>query len=129
MKKTFTTEVSESRVVEISINGDLLELQIEELSQSLQEATEVIQSAFINFQEKLNILVDLSNFSGNYVVESLVLMVKFSSETKQYVKKTAIYGASDKDKMAVEMISALSDRSDLKTFTTKEEALEWLKAS
>jgi len=128
MQKPVTLEVSEDNIIKLSINGDLLDQQIDDLSNSLQEATEIINNTFSSLQKKLKILVDLNNFSGRYTVKPLVKMVEFSNTTKKFVEKTAICSSSDKDKMAAEMVAALSGRSDFKTFNTKEEALEWLGA-
>jgi len=129
MEKPITIEIQENNIVKISINGDLLDQQAEALSKSLEEAEQIIISTFNNLQKKLIVLVDLNNFSGRYVVASLIKMVEFSNATKQYIEKTAVYGSSDKERMAAEMVAALSERNDLKTFTTKEEALEWSTAS
>ena len=129
MEKPMTVEVSKNNIVKIAINGDLLGGQIEALSNAIEEATQVITATFANLQNKLKVLVDLNNFSGRYVLDSLVKIVGFSNATKHCIEKTAVFGNADESNMAAEMVAALSGRSDLKTFATKEEALEWLAAS
>jgi hypothetical protein len=75
----------------------------------------------------LHVLLDMTNFTGNYCLEALSLFTGFAKTNKSFIERTASFGGSDKVKMAGEIVITLSGRDNIKIFNTKEEALNWLK--
>ncbi len=127
MAQSIETTVDENNMITISITGDLSEDKMESLVASLGESVQVIVDAFnAAGQKKVKVLVDLSQFSGKYVIKSFTEMVNFAIKTNPYVEKSAVFGGADKEKMAAEMVIALSHRDNIKVFDTKEQAIAWL---
>lgn len=71
MDKSIETSVGQGNVIHISIVGDLLEDTMDSLVASLGESVQVIIDAYNTAgQKKVKVLVDLSQFSGKYVIKS-----------------------------------------------------------
>ncbi len=121
-------KVNDNNIVNIAIIGDLLDDKIEKLTSSLYEATQIIRDIYSNTHKRVKVMIDLSNFNGKYTVKSFNAWVNFADNTKQYAEKSAVFGGSNIEKMAAEMVITVAGRTDsIKIFRTKEEALVWLK--
>ena len=96
---------------------------------SIQEVIKIIVKTHNSLGHKLKVVVDTNHFTGRYTADALFQMVYFSNATKQYIEKTAVYEDSDNKKMAAEIVAAFSERNDIKTFSTKQDAVEWLAPS
>lgn len=110
----------------IKFVGDLTTDRLEDLKTELQVATASILATFNETQKKIHILLDMSEFSGNYSLDALTSIVEFAKGNVPYVEKTACFGGSDKVNMAGEIAIVLSHRDNIKICHTKEEALQWL---
>ncbi len=96
--------------------------------------------AFIDWTEKVKKLVkDMSDkHPGNVLILSDVSKVThFESKpivplrellhyNKQYPAKSAVIGAKDLTRVLLDTVISLTSRDNIKQFTTKEDALEWL---
>ncbi|OGZ70030.1 MAG: hypothetical protein A3F47_01575 [Candidatus Staskawiczbacteria bacterium RIFCSPHIGHO2_12_FULL_38_11] len=127
MTQSIETKIDENNIITVAIIGDLLEDKMDNIVSSLKDSVKIITDAYDNAgQKKVKVLVDLSNFDGKYAIKSFTHMVNYAIQTDQYVEKSAVFGGNDKEKMAAEMVIALSHRDNIKIFDTKEEAMEWL---
>ncbi len=111
----------------LSLNGDLVQEKLNEFKSDLASASAMISDQYHIENKPLHILLDLTNFTGNYCLDALSLFTGFAKTNKSFVEKTASFGGSDKVKMAGEIVITLSGRDNIKIFNTKEEALAWLK--
>lgn len=113
--------------VTIKFVGDLVSGRVEDFKAELQVASATILNAYNETGKKLHILLDMSEFTGNYSLDSLNSLVAFAKSNVPYVEKTAAFGGSDKVNMTGEIAIVLAHRDNIKIFHTKEEAVSWLK--
>ncbi len=126
--KPITVEVDGDNIVHLALVGDLLEDKTDALVSGLTQAVAIISQLHDVQQKKVDVLTDMSQFDGQYSIKAFTAMVGFVNDTKPYVGKSAVFGGSDKGKMAAEMVIALAHRDNtIKVFPSKEEALAWLK--
>lgn len=127
MEKSLTTTIAPDGVcITLTFRGDLADTQIEGFKKDLDEAAQTIAAQFQKRGRKLLVLLDMTDFTGNYIEESLAALVQFAEHNADYVEKTASFGGSDKVKMAGEVAIVLSHRDNIKICDTQEEAMKWL---
>ena len=117
-----TTKDEKYPYIHIQFIGDLVTERYEDFKTGLMQASDMIEKTANEANKKVKIILDLTEFSGNYSLPSLNLVVDFAKSNVPYVEKTASYGGSDKVNMAGEIAVALSGRDNIKICKTKEEA-------
>lgn len=126
MKSPIEFSVDQDKIIRLAIVGDLSEDKLEPLSISMYEFRKAVEGLYRQQNRGVKILVDLTEFSGKYAVKCFTELVDSAKLSKPYIAKSAIFGGSFKVKMAVEAVSALAQRENMKIFDTKEQALDWL---
>ncbi len=127
MEKTLKASLQpENNCVLLVLSGDLVQDKVERFKSDLAEASALIADQYHVHDRPLHILLDLTDFSGNYCLEALSLFTGFAKTNKSFIEKTASFGGTDKVKMAGEIVITLSGRDNIKICSTKEEALAWL---
>lgn len=121
-----TTEIRDDGIMYMKLTGGLGNDVVEGLQSAVRVGTQMIK----NHQEKtgknVNILFDMTTFTGEYSVSALQVFVDFSKETKPFVAKTACYGGPVTGQVAGEMVATLAGRDNIHFFGTEEKALAWL---
>jgi hypothetical protein len=116
----------EGGYIVIAFHGDLIRDTVEEFKQELDFASGVVEKYYKDTGAKVHILLDMSDFSGNYALDALSALVAFARHNKPFVERTASFGGSDKVIMAGEVAIALSGRDNIKLFKRRDDALAWL---
>jgi hypothetical protein len=117
----------QNKCILLEVYGDVVQDNIEQFKNDLAEASAIIVDEYHAHNKPLHVLLDMTNFTGNYCLEALSLFTGFAKTNKSFIERTASFGGSDKVKMAGEIVITLSGRDNIKIFNTKEEALNWLK--
>ncbi|MEN9605064.1 MAG: hypothetical protein RJB39_749 [Candidatus Parcubacteria bacterium] len=126
MSQTINTTVEPQGYIMIVFNGDLVEGSVEVFKKELSEASVLIQKEHHEHGKKVRILLDTTNFTGNYALAALAALVEFAKFNKAFVEKTASFGGSEKVHMAGEAAIALSGRDNIHMFKNKVDAVMWL---
>ena len=127
MEHTLTTTVEpDGLCVTLKFSGDLTEDKGELFKSDLLEAGKLIADSFRAKQHKIKVLLDMTDFSGNYSATNLTALAQFAKQNEPFVIKTASFGGTEKVKIAGEIAIALSARDNIKIFDKKADALEWL---
>lgn len=121
-----TTKDEKYPYIHIKFIGDLVTERYEDFKKGLMEASDIIEKTANEGHGKVKIMLDLTEFSGNYSLSSLNLLVDFAKSNVPYVQKTASFGGSDKVNMAGEIAVVLSGRDNIKVCKTKEEAISFI---
>ncbi len=107
-------------------HGDLVRDTVDEFKAELSFASGVIEKYREEQGAPIHILLDLTDFSGNYALDALSALVAFAKHNKSLVARTATFGGSDKVTMAGEVAIALSGRDNIKIFKRRDDAVAWL---
>jgi len=91
-----------------------------EASQMSKEGTR-----FLENKDASMVIIDLKQ-STQFSSEARKIWVKFLQNLK--IKKTAIFGGNVFVRTLASFVIAASQKKNIKFFTTKEEALEWIKS-
>ncbi|MEK7535999.1 MAG: STAS/SEC14 domain-containing protein [Patescibacteria group bacterium] len=126
MSQPLSININEEGIAVIKIAGDLTGPEVEKLNEEIVLIEKEIENAFGKQGKKLRALVDVSEFSDNYDSGAVSPMVNLVSHNRDYIEKTAVFGASPKATLVGETIIGLALRDNFKFFKTKEEALAWL---
>jgi hypothetical protein len=110
----------------ITFWGDLLKENIESFASELEMGKIVISKLSEKQGKKIKILLDMTQFTGEYSAEAVQLLTDFAKHNSKYVEKTASFGGSEKVKTAGEIIMSLSQRENIKICKTEDEARAWL---
>lgn len=110
----------------LKFTGDLREDREDDFKKDLQEAGELIADTYRETEKKLHILLDMTDFTGNYSGGSLSALVEFAKTNTFFVEKTASFGGSDKVKTAGEVAIDLSNRENIRIFDSEADAVAWL---
>jgi hypothetical protein len=121
-----TTKDENYPYIHIKFIGDLVTERYEDFKKGLMEASDIIEKTANEGHGKVKIMLDLTEFSGNYSLSSLNLLVDFAKSNVPYVERTASFGGSDKVNMAGEIAVVLSGRDNIKVCKTKEEAISFI---
>lgn len=105
-----------------STNFEILKSQVESAKKLVKEESE-------KQGKKLNILFDISEFTGTYNVGAMLAMKGLEEHNRPFSNKTAIYGGSAAAQVAAELTLELIGRDTLRLFKVKEEAEAWLAES
>lgn len=110
----------------LQFNSDPVHDVVGNFKKDLDHAASIIEQEFKKEGQKVRILLDMTNFSGNYALDALSALVSFAKHNGPFVERTASFGGSDKVTMAGEVAIALSGRSNIKIFDTRHDAVAWL---
>ncbi len=113
-------------LVLIALAGDFTKDKVDALKQNVLEGEKLIASLFANRGHKINVLLDLTGFTGTYDAEAMEVMADFAAQNKKYVRKTAAFGGSEKAKVLGEIVFAMADRENVGFFAAVGEAEEYL---
>lgn len=116
----------QGKYILFQFKGDLVQHKVEGFKEDILVASKLITDKFKKDGKKVCVLLDMTEFTGNYSLDSLTALVEFAKNDKLFVEKTASFGGSDKVKIAGEIAITLSNRDNVKMFDTKEEAIAWL---
>src|SRR5574343_484863 len=78
----------------MKITGGLTNDRLEGLSRAITDGKQLIHDVYKRGGVGLRVLLDLSEFNGMYSVESMEAMADFAHHNKQYIAKTAGFGAT-----------------------------------
>lgn len=126
--RPLTINVDPSGLVCTSLNGDLSQERLPQLKEDVERANAFIKEQSGAAGRKLRSIVDLTNFSGVYVPDVMMVLAAYEKENSPYIEKTAGFGGQENVVFAAEIVSGLSRRDNISFFKTKEEALAWLNA-
>ena len=124
--KPLIITINEQGLVLMKFNGNLTKDVVPEYKAELDKGAEYIETFYKNHTKKVKVILDMTDFTGNYSLDALGALFSFAKHNTQYVDHTASFGGSDKVKMAGEVAIALSGRENIKICDTKEEALQWV---
>lgn len=110
----------------MKFNGDITKVVLSEYQAELNKGIELIEEYYRRHTKKVKVILDMTDFTGNYSLDALSALVSFAKHNTEYVDHTASFGGSEKVKMAGEVAVALSRRDNIKVCDTKEEALQWV---
>jgi hypothetical protein len=77
---------------------------------------------------KICILIDISKLEIYTDAKVIDILTELMKADKGLVFKTATFGGNDNHVMVQQIISGMSERNNLRNFTTEKEALDWLKS-
>lgn len=110
----------------LQFNGDPVHDAIDQFKKDIEHSSKIIEEESKKEGQKIRILLDMTNFSGNYALDALSALVAFAKHNEPFVERTASFGGSDKVTMAGEVAIALSGRKNIKLFDTRHDAVAWL---
>ncbi len=121
-----TTVDSQAGYMLLQFNGDPVHDAIDQFKKDIDHSSKMIEEESKKSGQKIRILLDMTNFSGNYALDALSALVSFAKHNEPFVERTASFGGSDKVTMAGEVAIALSGRKNIKLFDTRHDAVAWL---
>jgi hypothetical protein len=92
----------------------------------VRKAHALVEAAFAQRGKKLLGLVDLTEYTGTFSTKALPVLSGYMKANKQFIEKTAGFGAGRTTTLAANVITSLAGRGDISFFKTREEALTWL---
>ncbi len=110
----------------LKLSGILNGENYDRLKKEVDDATSAVEKLYKEHQGIIRILLDISDFSGTYSLDAMVLMKKFAEHNRPFVYRTGVYGGTDAARVAAEITVALAGRDNIKFFKTKELAVAWL---
>ena len=120
-------EIGKDTIV-IEFSGDL---DCDQCVQALDEFNENVDRVIIRKARenggKINVLVDVSGF-GKFNDAAVGTLMRSVDRTKGYENRIAVCGANPLIKKLTNVLLSLTRHDDVKFFSTKEEALAWIKA-
>ncbi len=116
----------ESQKIIVKISGSFNKERLGLIKQNISIAETVIKENSKKKGDKINILLDITEFDGSYDVAAMELMVTFAKNNTQFIKKTAVFGGSNKGVAIGKIIAALAERQNIKFFISKQSAENWL---
>ena len=122
MKHSLVATIQPNDIVTLSIAGDLTQERLPALEGDIETAKKVIEDA-AKEKDKINILFDMTEFTGMYDAKAIEMMTDFAKHNAQYTEKSAGFGGSDKNALAAEAVAAMAERENIRIFPTKEQAL------
>lgn len=124
----FHCRIGPDGIIYLMLAGKIAGEDAERFIAWTEEVKDAIKSVHEKHPNRVLILSDvtaLTHFEKK-PIEALRTLLEYD---KEYTTKSAIVGASPMVRMLVDAVVALSGRSNVKLFDTRDEALEWLNAS
>lgn len=123
----FEVQLLEDGVVYMRLVGSLDSTNFEILKSQVETTKKLVKEESERVGHKLNILFDLSEFTGTYNVGAMLAMKGLEEHNRPFSNKTAVYGGSAAAQVAAELTLELIGRDTLKLFKNKEDAVAWLR--
>lgn len=127
MPQPFEVALQEGGVVYMRLVGSLDSVNFEILKSQVEAAKKLVKEESEKQEKKLNILFDISEFTGTYNVGAMLAMKGLEEHNRPYSNKTAVFGGSAAAQVAAELTLELIGRDTLKLFKTREDAEAWLR--
>ena len=121
-----TTVDTQAGYIVLQFNSAPIHDAVDRFKKDLVKSGAIIESESKKTGGKVRILLDMTNFSGNYALDALSALVSFAKHNEPFVERTASFGGSEKVVMAGEVAIALSGRKNIKLFDTRHDAVAWL---
>ena len=122
-KRPLEIHVESGNLVVLKFAGDLTKEALAELKQEILAGEVLIKQAWEQAGRKVRVLIDMSEFTGEYDGEGMQLMTEFARANKNVIAKTACFGGNAHSIIAGEMVAALADRDNIHFFRSRTEAL------
>ena len=120
----FKVEVDENGILNLKL-GDLTSRDFTILRIWTDKVRRTIITLYNKTDKKIRTLVDITDIK-KYDAEAYSILTELMQNNKQYTLKTATFGGNDYIIAAQDILLALSGRTNMKNFKTKEEAINWL---
>ncbi len=129
MAEPFEVVFREDGIVRMRLVGSLNSTNFEILKSQIESAKKSVKEESEKVGHKLNILFDISEFTGTYNVGAMLAMKGLEEHNRPYTDKIAVYGGSTAAQVAAELTLELIGRDSLSLFKTEDEALAWLQGA
>lgn len=113
-------------MVEMVLRGTLDAHTLPLLEKGVADAKRIVHDAYDQHKTPVRVLFDITDFSGTYHVQAMMLMKDLESHNRPFVEKTAIFGGSELAQVAAQVTVDLIGHPSLKVLKTREEAIRWL---
>jgi len=120
----FKVEVDENDILHLKL-GDLTSKELADLRAWADKVRRMIVTLYNKTGKEVLTLVDITDIK-KYDAEAYSILTELMQDNKQYTLKTATFGGNDYIIAAQDILLALSGRTNMKNFKTKEEAINWL---
>lgn len=120
----FKVEVDENNIIHLKL-GDLISKDFTVLRIWTNKVKRTVITLYNKTDKKVRTLVDITDIK-RYDAEAYLILSKLMQDNEQYTFKTATFGGDEYIIAAQDILLALSGRTNLKNFKTKEEAINWL---
>ncbi len=125
IKNPLTIKEKEGRI-ELSLHGSLTHDRFDALKESVASGKQMIKDNFIKTGRMIEVLLDMTEYSGVYDVEAMEILADFADANREFVRKTACFGGGQAAVLAGEVVIAMAERRNIQFFDSKEKACEWL---
>ena len=105
------------------VNG---QTDLDLLKGNIDTVSKAIKDYHIAQGKRIKVIVNVTDFKAEYISEAANALAKLAKQDKELVEKTAVYGGSTKIILIGETIVALSGRTNIRFFESKEKAIKWL---
>ena len=126
MDEPLEVSVGSDNLVLLTIAGSLTHEQLPALAAGIEKAAETVKETSLKLGRKVKVLIDITGFDGVYDVAAIEAMALLAKKDADYVERTASFGGADAAKIPGEVAAHLARRDNIRTFSTKEEAVTWL---
>lgn len=123
----FEVTLREDGIVYMCLAGSLDSTNFEILKSQVENAKKLVKEESEKQGRKLNILFDISEFTGTYNVGAMLAMKGLEEHNRPFSNKTAVYGGSAAAQVAAELTLTLIGRDTLRLFPDETQALAWLR--
>ena len=120
----FKVEVDENDILHLKL-GDLTSKELADLRTWTDKVRRMIVTLYNKTGKEVLTLVDITDIK-KYDAEAYSILTELMQDNKQYTLKTATFGGDNYIIAAQDILLALSGRTNMKNFKTKEEAINWL---
>lgn len=116
------------KIISLKFSGDMTNDHRPEIDKTMAESRDLIDTQSALMEAKLQCLLDLTDFTGKYDPEIMMLFTDYVKKNSTVISKTAVYGGGLNGAMVTEAIAALAGRDNIILYPSKEEALAALSA-
>ncbi len=115
----------EDGIIYLTMGGNITKDTLEVFNAWAEKVKEAMRIAHSRATERVLTLIDATRVeqADMHSIEILHTLMEYN---KQFVTKTAVFGANYFNKIIIEMALHLTRRTNMKLFNTRDEALQWL---
>lgn len=113
-------------VIILTLAGDLTDPFLPALTAAIKDAEGFISNASQEWGRRLQVLLDMTAFTGNYDVGAVDAMTGFARKNAPFIERTAAFGASTTATFAGEIVTELAQRDNIQFFPDETAARAWL---